>query len=245
MKKLICLLSVLSLCFAAEAQNSFFVPAESQSEICAVAGMYTSLNNGSGPDALLGVSYANYSLKGLGFRTGVQYCPEVANVDNWFGLPVSVSWRTPLNGSRRAVQRGLEGLGSYADDIRYGMNSNGNMRDAASSFLINLFSRAEFFAGLTPCWFAGDSEVRDVTYAMSGVDVLSYLEGPQVNSHFGLTADAGASISFRVWRFCLNLTPAFHYNLVNSVSDFNSRRSDPTENMRWFFSMSFGLSFML
>lgn len=62
---------------------------------------------------------------------------------------------------------------------------------------------------------------------------------------FRLTADVGANLSYRIWRFCLNLNPELHYIITNSYNIYSKPDKGAAEArpQRWQFSFmfSFGL----
>ncbi|MBO4230860.1 MAG: hypothetical protein J5886_04200, partial [Bacteroidales bacterium] len=69
-----------------------------------------------------------------------------------------------------------------------------------------------------------------------------------------VTLDAGANANYRIWRFDLKLSPAIHYNLSKNYIRHTETAhyeqgscdvfiSESDKPLRWFFSMTAGLSF--
>ena len=69
---------------------------------------------------------------------------------------------------------------------------------------------------------------------------------------FSLTADAGVALTYRIWRFNLRLSPMVHYSLIKNYRDYTAqylptypRPLERTKDIRWHFSLQFGLGFLL
>ena len=124
-------------------------------------------------------------------------------------------------------------------------------RDAGGiigGFLLNLFSDMEFFAGMTPGYIAGASEMP-----VNASEMMSrpYWEDVWVEKKnaFSLNLDAGMTLNYSIWRFDLKLTPAFHYNLTGNylhhVAAYEAGKAvkETMTPLRWFFTLNGGLSF--
>ena len=195
-------------------------------------------------DVVLGLHYAHYYPNGVGFRTGFQYIPTVVDIDNSFSLPLAISYRT---GSRSRSQKLTSAANSVAQTHIF--DGGQALKYGVASFLMNLFDRLEFHAGLTPGYVAGKSR-EQYPSGHFGVDYWNktWTEKP---SSFALTADAGFDVNFRIWRFDLKLMPAFHYNITNNYRyhiQEGVRGSDEVmrytvKPIKWFFTISGGLSF--
>ena len=194
-------------------------------------------------DVVLGLHYAHYYPNGVGFRTGFQYTPTVVDIDNSFNLPLAISYRT---GSRSRSQK----LTSAAYGVaRTHISDDNDLKYGVASFLMNLFDRLEFHAGLTPGYVAGKSRELYPSYH-SSMDYWkkTWTEKP---SSFALSADAGFDVNFRIWRFDLKLMPAFHYNITNNYRyhiQEGIRGSDEVirttvKPIKWFFTFNGGLAF--
>ena len=111
------------------------------------------------------------------------------------------------------------------------------------------FQDIEYFVGITPGYIAGQSSSKhETTWGSS----FQYWENTwtEKKNAFSLTLDAGLTLNYSIWRFDLKLTPAFHYNLINSLAYQSSRgekgvgvTSTDTQPLRWFFTLSGGLAF--
>ena len=100
-------LVLLSVC--ASAQNKSRNLDNLSDDFGFYAGAYVPMYKGQGTDVVYGVTYGHFNSSGLGFRTGLQFVPRVAEVDNSFGIPV-VS---------RVGETGLICLKSLADEVEY------------------------------------------------------------------------------------------------------------------------------
>lgn len=168
-----------------------------------------SLRNGS-PE-IISLSFARYNQKGLGFRTGVEYMPVNMKIDSYFGVPVAFSARTRSRTFSQSLRTGLESaaVGAVRDAV-YGYEPSA--RSIFGDFIIGLFNRAEFFAGLTPGYVFGSNSPRSVS--TGGMNVTE--ETVDLLRRFSFTADAGFSMSFRIWNFNLGFVPAVHYYLTKN-----------------------------
>ena len=110
-----------------------------------------------GNDIMFGVSYGQFHYNGLGFRTGFQYAASTADINDVFGVPVAFAYRTRSRSADERFEMGAAG----ARDAMITRRPYGSREKTASflgGFLLNLFSDAEFFAGVTPGYIAGASE---------------------------------------------------------------------------------------
>ena len=214
-------------------------------EIIATVGVNVPMYKNMESDVVVGLHYGHYYPNGVGFRTGFQYIPTVVEIDNSFSIPLAVTFRT---GSRRtsaklnSAAHGIARTQVYdeGDALKYGL----------ATFLMNLFDRIEFHAGLTPGYVAGKSRDMYPSYHNSGMGYWekTWTEKP---SSFSLSADAGFDISFRIWRFDLKLMPAFHYNITNNyryhiqegIRGSDEVLSTTVRAIKWFFTFNGGLAF--
>ena len=167
------------------------------------------LRNGS-PE-IVTLSYARYNQKGLGFRAGFEYMPMNMKIDSYFGVPVAFSARTRARNFTQSVKSGLESaaVGAVRDAV-YGYEPNA--RSIAGDFILGMFNRAEFFAGITPGYVFGTGSSHSKSY--SGTTVTE--ERVDLANRFAISADAGFSMSFRIWQFNLSIVPAVHYFLTKN-----------------------------
>ena len=197
MKRLLIIISAIFVTIPLSAQKAL-----ENDEIIATVGVNVPMYKNMESDVIVGLHYGHYYPNGVGFRAGFQYIPTVVEIDNSFSVPLAVTYRT---GSRSrstkltAAAHGVAGTQVYDEEdvLKYGL----------VNFLMNLFDRLEFHAGLTPGYVAGKSRDMYPSYHNSGMGYWekTWTEKP---SSFSLSADAGLGISFRIWRFDLKLMPA-------------------------------------
>lgn len=240
MKRLLIIVSAILVTIPLSAQKAL-----ENDEIIATVGVNVPMYKNMESDVVVGLHYGHYYPNGVGFRAGFQYVPTVVEIDNSFSVPLAVTYRT---GSRSrstkltAAAHGVAGTQVYDEEdvLKYGL----------VNFLMNLFDRLEFHAGLTPGYVAGKSRDMYPSYHNSGMGYWekTWTEKP---SSFSLSADAGLGISFRIWRFDLKLMPAFHYNITNNYRyhiQAGVRGSDEVirttiKPIKWFFTFNGGLAF--
>ena len=240
MKRLLIIVSAILVTIPLSAQKAL-----ENDEIFATVGVNVPMYKNMESDVVVGLHYGHYYPNGVGFRAGFQYIPTVVEIDNSFSVPLAVTYRT---GSRSrstkltAAAHGVAGTQVYEEEdiLKYGL----------VNFLMNLFDRLEFHAGLTPGYVAGKSRDMYPSYHNSGMGYWekTWTEKP---SSFSLSADAGLGISFRIWRFDLKLMPAFHYNITNNYRyhiQEGVRGSDEVirttiKPIKWFFTFNGGLAF--
>ena len=240
MKRLLTIVSVLMLTISLCAQK----PIENE-EIFATVGVNVPIYKNMESDVVVGLHYGHYYPNGVGFRTGFQYIPTVVDIDNSFSIPLAVTFRTGSRTKSAKLNSAAHGIArtqvyDEGDALKYGL----------ATFLMNLFDRIEFHAGLTPGYVAGKSRETYPSYHYSGLGYWekTWTEKP---SSFSLSADAGLDISFRIWRFDLKLMPAFHYNITNNYRyhiQEGVRGSDEVlrttvKPIKWFFTFNGGLAF--
>lgn len=170
---------------------------------------------GWGSSEIISVSYAKYGVRNLGWRIGAEFMPENMGIDSYFGVPVAFTARTRARSFSQAVTTGLESaaMGAVRDAV-YGYEPTA--RSIVGDFLLGLFNRAEFFAGLTPGYIAGTNvPLKGSNYDSFAGQMMSE-RTMLLNNRFSLTADAGFSMSFRIWRFNLGFVPSVHYFLTKN-----------------------------
>ena len=243
-------MTFLSVC--ASAQNGSRDLDNLSDDFGVYVGAYVPMYKGQGTDVVYGLTYGHFNSSGLGFRTGVQFVPRVAEVDNSFGIPVAFSYRTSARSTKGRVRSGAIAAGeTFGYEAIMGYSNP--LRGALAAFIANLFSQAEFFAGVTPGFVLGEDSNVETAYWGSGT---SYKQNSwtEKKGDFLMTLDAGACANYRIWRFDLKLSPAFHYNLtrnyINHTETFQQKDGTDDVNvttsgqpLRWFFSMTAGLSF--
>ena len=120
------------------------------------AGAYAPMYKGQETDVVLGLTYGHFYSNGMGYRTGFQYVSRVAEVDNAFGIPIAFAYRTRSRDTARRVERGVLSAGeTFGYDVLMGYPRP--LQNAIASFIANMFSQMEFFAGITPGCISGES----------------------------------------------------------------------------------------
>ena len=191
------------------------------------AGVMIPVKGKQGDFAMYQLTYGHYYHNGLGFKIGAQYIPELCGSENIMGVPIAFAYRSPLYGYKDALLNGMESMVGTA--VFHPQSVTNDPRGLLASFISGLISRCEFYVGMTPDFIFGGKD------------------WPEAH-RFGLTADLGMRLSWRIWRFCLNFTPAFHYRVTNNHGIYTSSGYDAGsyfEPSRGFVSFTGGLSFML
>lgn len=247
MKRLLVVLAVISLTGGATSAQK--VHSDNQ-DIRFSAGVRIPIENTSATESeVMTLTYGRYFYNGMGFRTGVQWMFENYDINDYLGVPLYFSWRSGKRTFKESVKQGVDNAawGAYHDKAYY--NSNPDVQSAVGSFLLGLFNKFEFFAGLTPGYIFGpnDDSPRHGTYG--GVKGESYM---YIKNRFSLTADAGFGLSFNIWRFKLSVLPSVHYFITDNYREVNNKsyttptgtESDFTDQAKsWQFSIQGGLSF--
>ena len=216
------------------------------------AGVYTPMYKGQETDLVLGLTYGHFYSNGLGYRAGFQWVPRVAEIDNSYGFPVAFAYRTRSRDSAGRLERGAIAAGeTFGYEVIMGYS--GPLRGALAAFLANLFSDVEFSAGITPGYISGESSPVSTAYWGVGPENRENT-WTEKNGSLSLTLDAGACFNYRIWRFDLKLSPVFHYNLTKNHlfnrETFHTEQGtdivqivNDVQPLRWFFSLTGGLSF--
>ena len=206
-------------------------------EIGPVAGIYGFFGAESGADAFYGLDYSHSYWNGLGFRTGFRYMLECCNVGDVVSVPLAFSWRSRLRTEPERLAGGVAGLSPY------GFHDTPSAGTVLGAFLLNLFSRFEVYAGVTPGYVFGKSNIYRHEFRGGYVE-----EGVRLDRPFTLSVDAGIALSYRIWRFNLRLAPAVHYNLTDNYHLWSAEHSDADridrhsdKSIPWAASLDFGL----
>ncbi len=200
---------------------------------------------------VMSLTYGRSLGKGFVARGGVQWMFENMDIDDYLGLPLSVSWSSGRRTFRQSLENGLENTLRNAYSNKYYYNYDPTMDDVAGSFFTGLFNRIEFFAGLTPGYIFGPNDDSPRHGSYGGVSGESYM---YIKNRFSLTADAGFGLSFQIWRFRLSVIPSVHYFITDNYREVNNKSySTPTgtettnsdKSRSWQFSIQGGLTFAL
>ena len=188
-------------------------------------------------DITFNVLYHKYFFNGLGIRTGLQYTPTTAKLDNTFGVPLAVSYRWNKRGD--LMEDGFR-------NAKISGETGGSLKNDLFNFLLGLNRGTEFHLGLTPGYVAAsksglhastDGQIKTERYTENG-------------SPFFLSLDGGIAFHYPIGRVSLNLNPAIHYVLTDTykvhtvTTDMVSGQSQATDRyIRWLFSICGGISF--
>ena len=112
-------------------------------EVIVTVGANVPMYNGIESDVVIGLHYGHYYINGVGFRTGFQYIPSVADIDNSFSVPLAVTYRT---GSRSRSQKLTSA--AYAVVRTQARDEDRALKYGLVNLLMNLFDRIEFHAVL-------------------------------------------------------------------------------------------------
>lgn len=223
-------------------------------EVFATVQGVVPMYKGIGADgAMVGIHYGHTWLGGFGYRAGFQYMSSISDVDNYFGFPVALTWRSRSRSKEERLESGAFGAaGSIFQN--YDSSAGDIAKDAFASFMMNLFDRIEFYAGVTPGYMAGKSTSVSWMSIPGGYE-YQWTEKPH---SMALTLDAGMDLNYRVWRFDLKLMTAFHYSPLRTLVDYSSNY-DPAKgpsslepevrpwkdsrSLRWFFTFGAGFAY--
>ena len=188
-------------------------------------------------DITFNVLYHKYFFNGLGIRTGLQYTPTTAKLDNTFGVPLAVSYRWNKRGD--LMEDGFR-------NAKISGETGGSLKNGLFNFLLGLNRGTEFHLGLTPGYVAAsksglhastDGQIKTERYTENG-------------SPFFLSLAGGIAFHSPIGRVSLNLNPAIHYVLTDTykvhtvTTDMVSGQSQATDRyIRWLFSICGGISF--
>lgn len=258
MKRILLFLTVLlaAATLSSAQQQTRFNPDLTWNTLRAGYGVRIPMNSDLAPDGkAYSLSYIRRFAKHWGWRTGFEYQTENMGATNGVGLPTALVFRTNTYGFRDGVRNAV--VNSAADlawDSAMGYSADQMRNDVFANILFILFRRAEFFVGVTPGYLLGDEPTSDSVYVVSdGARTTPYIQTIELNRRFSLSADAGCTFSIPLWRFSLDITPAFHYLITDNFSE-RHQEMDPATNipvgtpvlkpLRWQFSLDFGLSYL-
>lgn len=231
MKRLLVALMIICAVQSVSAQQTKakFNPALSRDQIGLSVGFYQSTNSGELDEGInYGVDWYHYFNNIVGVRGGVSYVDNMADGIHLARLPLGVTLRISHYGST------AERLAYSA--ANYIVSHDHSIGSAIMSFIP---FDVEFSAGITPGVLMGSRESS--SHTITGGD--SWVHGVRVRSRFSLTADVGASLSVRIRRVVVRLTPMYHYSLTDNFDLFSEHSTD-TKTARSFISASGSLSWM-
>lgn len=216
-------------------------------DIGVLFGVNVPLQSDASGGGVYEVNYGHFSQNGLGFRVGLRWTSEVAKVDNGFGLPLMLAYRTPSRNAGERFTSGLMGAFDGADDA-YDTGED-RARGALGGLLMNLFSDMEFFAGVTPRFTSGASS--SVARSSWG-DAWQYWEErwTEKRRNASMTIDAGLRLNYGIGRFDIAVVPALHYDPTSQLV-IHSRQGEEVigvmrtteQPIRWSFTLGAGLAF--
>lgn len=233
MKKIFPLAIAILCSMTSFAQTSKQIIASSYQDVSFGAGMYMntydpSLQYGS----VYTLDYAQFSDYNIGFRGGVSYIDQVGHDVSMIGTPLRFAWRSGVD--RRTTMQKFE-------SSAYSFVASGG---DVTSALINLTTlRFELNGGITPMIATNRG---GVTYGWSS-SLGNFAEVLSVKSAFALSADIGARLSIRVWRFNLFFEPQYHYWLTDNFK-YQLKTDNgvvPHDVTRSYMSLLLGVNFVL
>ena len=247
MKKLFVVILLSVICSGAFAQRK---------NVTCLWGRSIPLNSEAGSGDLFTFEYTQYSLNNLGLRMGVQYSPQWAGVNNYYGFPLALSFRTiSLVGEDPRRVTGGDVLDAVIwgglDDGVEGMVASGVVMGLAS-VLTNIFSDfyMDFYGGITPGYLAGPACSPSQLLISNNAYTTREETEARINNQFSLALEAGLGLNFSIWRFDCKIRPGFSYNLLDSYSvrhtstRLDTQRSSVSDSpVRWLFNINFGLGF--
>ena len=210
---------LLAASLPALAQKQPFYPEDALREIQIEAGA-SKINAG-----FLQVNYTQLFYKRLAWRAGAQIAANSQGYEYLIGAPVAFVLRSEMGTTEEAIGNAFTMATSPVYDpytYREGDLERSLAQSVAGAILGFLIRRIDVYAGVTPGYYLGPASVE-----------------PELRPYgrFFLSADAGLSLSFPIWRFTLSATPSLHYALLGVRS--------PNEGYNHFyFSMSFGLGYL-
>lgn len=183
------------------------------------------------------LDYNKFTAKGFGYGLGAEVIRDNVTDGGGIGVPLRALYRTRTISSGYNVAYGAYNAATVALRNRNRLNQKDTWIDMLGSLVLSMFSRAEVFAGLTPGLLLGES-----LYAPS-LDGTYYPESGVLNDGgFFLSADAGFSLCYRIYRFNISLTPAVHYYIVDP---YRYQTADlTTKPMRWQYTAAIGLGYL-
>ena len=147
------------------------------------------------------ITYSRRFWRHLAWKAGVVSVPYPGGFEWLAGAPIAISYRTGTVSYEDAIGYAL---GSSISDVVY-ENIWGNPDNLWGDILFNifmsLFRRSEFFIGVTPGLYLGERTQSELV---------------QTYGRFAVTGDLGLVLSIPIWRFSLNITPAFHYSFTHN-----------------------------
>lgn len=214
-------------------------------DISVQAGVNVPMYKDIESDAVIAVNYGQFYHTGLGFRAGAQWSPSVANINNFFGVPVSFAYRTKARTFRKRLQSGA--IGAMYESA-YG-DAGDMARNLAGGFLLNLFSDMEFFIGVTPGYVSGVSSSHSKTTIWGNSWQYREETWSEKKNNFSISIDAGMCLNYNIWRFDIKVMPAFHYGLTtNYISQKLTEEESVgmkkySKPLHWFFTFCGGIAY--
>lgn len=183
------------------------------------------------------LDYTKFSAKGFGYGFGAEVVRDNVSKGGGFGVPLRAVYRSPQISSGYNVAYGAFNAANIALRNRNRLNQKDTWIDMLGSLVLSMFSRAEVFAGLTPGVLMGESVV--LPYAPGAA---SAEQGVIKDGEFFLSADAGFSLCYRIYRFNISLTPAIHYFIVDPYRYQDAALAK--KPMRWQYTVGLGLGYL-
>ena len=203
MKKALIIILLLAAGFVARGQEQVkfrFNPEYSMQDIRLEAGVFYAIKEGTRNTVVRGY-YTHQFWNQLAYRVGGQLL--LGDLGSGIGIPCGVALRPGVLSMKQSVAAAAEM--AIFDSVWYGYHGAPEAigHNVFMRFLMALFRRTEYHVGLTPTIFA--SQILE--------------PGAHSRNSFLLTADAGFVLSIPIWRLCLNVSPTYHFALINTATD--------------------------
>ena len=214
-------------------------------EISFGTGIGTAFKDGSGSDATFWLNYSKYYSRHLGARFGVQYMPSNIQIDQFVTFPMAFSLRTGMRQGNESLAYGAVAAVSVLDSFVW--DSDNIFAEMMAAFLLALINRAEVYVGLTPGYIVGDSSINQGTYLALDGNYYTEEHGIRKTRSLYGSADLGINLSWRIWRFTINMNPAIHWNFTDNYhiySAYEGSLNHQDSSIPFLFSMNFGLGYL-
>lgn len=182
-------------------QRERFNPDYALRDIRAEIGVMGAVKNDGVASGVFQLSYSRLFWRRLAWKTGAVYVPNPGGYEHLAGVPVGIALRSFTVPVEDALGYAVgESVYDAVSDSVWGRTDmiGGHI---LSNFLLALFRRSEFFIGLTPGYYMGAPAVAD---------------NVETFNRFALTGDLGFSLAIPIWRFSINITPAYHYSFIKN-----------------------------
>lgn len=224
MKRLFLLVLSIGLAITAQAQENESVTLPDEIPFTRNIRLEAGLYGGTKIDDYAGILQLTYTKNfwgPLAWRTGVLATGEGLGYQGYAGVPLSLSYCPGTMSLQDRLTWAAEA--SIIDLIVDCITGNTDQigADLFGNLLFVLFSRTEFFVGVTPGYWIG----RKADFNLG-------------HPRFSLTADAGMVLSIPLGRLSFDITPTYHYSFGKNIV------KEEEGPQRHFFSIGLGLGWL-